>query len=530
MNTVKEDAARTLWVVGHDAPFFLMLTPLRKPGLVSIRSLIPSASFVGCADISVSTVTEYSQDCTPGCLFAALPGTRTHGREHVNQALLGGAAAILTDRPLAEIALPQCIVPDARQVYGRICHGLYAFPSQKLGVAGVTGTNGKTTTTWILRSLLTSASYPTGVIGTIEYTDGIESQPSSLTTPDALTMARVLAAMRDRHTTHAAMELSSHALKQGRAAGVQLDVGVVTNITHDHQDYHESFDDYLNSKAKISTLLKESGTLVLNADDPHCQQLRERIRPEVRVWTFGIASSSDVTASEIQLSPEGTRFRLHFRAESIECRTSLTGMHNVSNCLAAASAALHFGLTLKQIADGLQQAQDVPGRLQKVSCGQPFQVYVDYAHTDDALQRVIDSVRAVTAGRVILVFGAGGDRDRAKRPLMARAASAADHVILTSDNPRSEDPNQIIQEILTGFVGSSIGPVVQIDRKLAIQQAIQFAQPGDAVIVAGKGHEKIQILGDQHIRFDDVEVCQEALRTRSHSLQGMHVHPESVRV
>jgi len=224
-----------------------MFEPLRKPGPVSIRGLIPSASFVGCADISVSAVTEYSQNCTPGCLFAALPGTRTHGREHVKQALLGGAAAILTDRPLAAVSLPQCIVPDARQVYGRLCHGLYAFPSQRLGVAGVTGTNGKTTTTWILRSLLESASYPTGVIGTIEYNDGFQSQPSSLTTPDALTLARVLAAMRDRHTTHAAIELSSHALKQGRTAGLTLDVGVVTNISHDHQDYHESFHDYIRS-------------------------------------------------------------------------------------------------------------------------------------------------------------------------------------------------------------------------------------------------------------------------------------------
>jgi UDP-N-acetylmuramyl-tripeptide synthetase len=507
-----------------------MLTPLRQPGLVSIRSLIPSASFVGCADISVSAVTEHSQDCTPGCLFAALPGTRTHGREHVKQALLGGAAAILSDRPLAEIALPQCIVPDARQVYGRLCHGLYAFPSQRLGVAGVTGTNGKTTTTWILRSLLQSASRPTGVIGTIEYTDGFQSQPSSLTTPDPLTMARVLAAMRDRQTTHAAMELSSHALKQGRAAGLLLDVGIVTNITQDHLDYHESFDDYLNSKARISTLLKPGGVLVLNADDPHCRTLRERVHSQTDVWTFGIENEADVTASDIHLSPEGTRFRLHFRAGSIECRTSLTGLHNISNCLAAASAALHFGLSLEQIANGFEKTADVPGRLEKVNCGQPFQVYVDYAHTDDALRRVIASVRAVTKGRVILVFGAGGDRDRSKRPLMARAACAADHVILTSDNPRSEDPLQIIHEILAGFAGSAIVPAVEVNREYAIHQAIESAQPGDAVIIAGKGHEKVQILGDRRIRFDDVEVCQEALRARPHILQGMHVHPEIVPV
>jgi len=507
-----------------------MFEPLRKPGLVSIRGLIPSASFVGCADISVSAVTEHSQNCTPGCLFAALPGTRTHGREHVKQALQGGAAAILTDRPLAAVPLPQCIVPDVRQVYGRLCHGLYAFPSQRLGVAGVTGTNGKTTTTWMLRSLLESASSPTGVIGTIEYNDGFQSQPSTLTTPDALTLARILAAMRDRHTTHAAIELSSHALKQGRASGLGLDVGIITNITHDHQDYHESFHDYLRSKARISGLIKRGGLLVLNADDPHSENVLERLENDVRVKTFGMEHSADIFATQWQSSAEGTRFRLHSGAEEVDCRLPLVGQHNVGNALAAAAAALHFGLTLRQIAEGLEMFRQVPGRLEKVDCGQPFQIYIDFAHTDDALRRVLTSVREVTRGRIILVFGAGGDRDRAKRPLMGRAATLADDVILTSDNPRTEDPYRIIEEIQEGFRGSVLLPEIEIDRREAIQRAMTRARPEDAVIVAGKGHEQVQILGERRTHFNDVEVCRQILLSLPQSVRGRHVPPVSVPV
>jgi UDP-N-acetylmuramoyl-L-alanyl-D-glutamate--2,6-diaminopimelate ligase len=488
-----------------------MFHPLRQPGFVSLRGLIPSASFVGCADITVSAVTEHSQDCTPGCLFAALPGSKTHGREHVRHALLGGAAAILTDRPLADVSLPQCIVPDARQVYGRLCHGLYAFPSQRLGVAGVTGTNGKTTTTWIVRSLLESASHPTGVIGTIEYNDGMESRPARLTTPDALTIARTLAAMRDRHTSHAALELSSHALKQGRTAGLTLDVGIVTNVTHDHFDYHGNFHDYIRSKARISGHIKRGGLLALNADDPNSENILERLDNDVRVLMYGIDSPADLRAEQIVSGPDGSRFQMVFGTNRTECFTPLVGRHNVSNCLAAASAALHFGLSLEQIALGLETLTFVPGRLERVDCGQPFQVYVDFAHTDDALRRAISAVRTVTAGKVIIVFGAGGDRDKVKRPLMGRAAALADEAIITSDNPRSEDPYHIVDQILSGFSGMGLEPTVLIDRKEAIQAAIRRAQPGDAVIVAGKGHEREQILGDRRIPFDDAAVCREAL-------------------
>lgn len=492
-------------------PLFFMLHPLRQPGAIQLRGLIPSASFVGCADITVNAVTERSQDCTPGCLYAALPGTRTHGREHIGQALLGGAAAILTDRPLAEVSLPQCIVPDARQVYGRLCHGLYAFPSQRLGVAGVTGTNGKTTTTWIVRSLLQSALRRTGILGTIEYNDGQQSVPAPLTTPDSLTLARTLAAMRDRQTTHAAIELSSHALKQGRASGLSLDVAVITNVTQDHFDYHGTLHDYLRSKARIASLLKPGGLLVLNADDANFDNIVERLDQSSRVQTFGIERAADVRAESITLSSSGTRFRMVSGTEAVDCFTPLPGLHNVSNCLAAACAVMHLGLTLEEIAAGLSEFRHVPGRLERIDQGQPFSVYVDYAHTDDALRRALAAVRQTVSGRVLLVFGAGGERDRAKRPLMGRAASAADRVILTTDNPRSEDPYQIVEDILSGYPEQGTQPEILLDRSQAIQQAIRSARSGDAVLVAGKGHEKYQILGDRRLEFDDVAVCREAL-------------------
>lgn len=509
-----EDTVRPVGPLGR-TPFFMPNPSLiRQPGPVSLRGLLPGASFVGCADIAVSAVTEHSGDCTPGCLFAALPGTRSHGRNHIAHALLGGAASILSDRPLADVSLPQCIVPDVRQAYGRICQGLFGFPSRKLGVAAVTGTNGKSTVTWIVRSLLESVSHPTGVIGTIEYNDGLISQPSTLTTPDALTLARWLAAMRDRHTPYAAIELSSHALKQERAAGVAIDVGVITNVTHDHLDYHKNRADYLRSKAKIAGLLKRGGLLALNADDPAHTEILEHIPGDCRVTTFGCDSPADVRGELQSVTSEGTRFRLACGVERIDCFTPLIGKHNVSNSLAAVAAARHFGLTMEQIARGLAETAAVPGRLQRIDGGRDFEVFVDYAHTDDALRRVIHTLRNLTAGRLIVVFGAGGDRDPTKRPLLAQAAAAADLAIVTSDNPRTEDPEQIITQICQGFTLAACRYHRITDRRKAIEAAVELAQPGDKILVAGKGHETTQHIGTELHPFDDAAVCRSAIQQR----------------
>ncbi len=500
-----------------------MFPPSRQPGSVALRGLIPSASFVGCAEIIVSSVAAHSDECTPGCLFATLPGSRTHGKHFIPQALQRGAAAILTDFPLADVSLPQCIVSDVPKAYGQICHGMYGHPSRTMGIAGVTGTNGKTTTTWILRSLLEHASRPMGIMGTIENSDGVTGEPSLLTTPDAMTLARHLAAMRDRGTKYAAIEISSHALDQSRPAGVGLDVAIVTNITHDHLDYHKNLDDYIAAKTRIIDYIKPGGILILNADDQHWEKLLPDQDRRVRVLTYGTSDDADVTVEILEMTSTGSRFRLHYGVERLECETSLVGRHNILNCAAAACGAIHLGLMTEEICVGLKACGPVPGRMEAIECGQAYRVFVDYAHTDDAITHVLETVRHLTSGRTILVCGAGGDRDRTKRPAMGRAASGADHVILTSDNPRSESPESIIEQVLVGFDKEKPEPVIELCRKKAIQSAISLAQPGDTILVTGKGHEKYQMIGDQRIPFDDVAVCRELIQRAHRESQLMNL-------
>ncbi|MDB4732809.1 UDP-N-acetylmuramoyl-L-alanyl-D-glutamate--2,6-diaminopimelate ligase [Planctomicrobium sp.] len=488
-----------------------MLIPLRQPGSVTLRGLIPSASFVGCAEITVSSVASHSDECTPGCLYVTLPGHRTHGKNFIPQALQRGAAAILTDYPLADVSLPQCIVSDVPKAYGQICHGMYGHPSRKMGIAGVTGTNGKTTTTWILRSLLENASRPTGLIGTVEYSDGVQSEPSVLTTPDAMTLARHLAAMRDRETNYAAIELSSHALDQSRPAGIGLDVAIVSNITHDHLDYHQDIESYIAAKSKIVEYIKPGGALILNSDDEHWEKLVPESDRKIGTLTYGFGDEADITGEIVELTATGSRFFIHYGVERMLIDTTLIGRHNVMNCLAATCGAIHLGLTTEEICEGLAACEPAPGRMEAVNCGQDFQVFVDYAHTDDAIKHVIATSRSFTSGKTILVFGAGGDRDKSKRIPMGEAASEADVVVLTSDNPRSESPQSIIKEIHEGFSNRSVEPIIEIDRQVAITKAIQLAAPGDTVLVVGKGHEKYQMIGGQKLTFDDVAVCKNAI-------------------
>lgn len=482
-------------------------TPASIP--VSLRRQFPDASFVGCAEIAVTDATDRSSECSPGCLFAALPGASVHGRAFVAEAVRRGAVAILADTPLPDVSVPQCILPEVRSAYSRLCHTLYAWPSRRLGTVGVTGTNGKTSTAWLTRAILEAAGRRCGLTGTIEYHDGCVATAADLTTPNPRTLARCLASTLRNGGRHAVMELSSHALQQERAAGLELDVAIVTNITQDHFDYHGTAEAYRQAKARIARLLKRGGRVVLNADDPGSRSLLELMPTASQATTFGLAEPADVTASRIETGPDGCRFELHAGIESVACETALIGTHNISNCLAAACAALHFGLSLSEIAAGFRRLNDVPGRLQAVNVGQPFQVYVDYAHTEDALRRAIAAIREITPGRVLCVFGAGGDRDRSKRPRMGAAAANADWVVVTSDNPRSEDPQTIIYDILAGCVASHVH--VDPDRERAIAWALEEARPGDAVLVAGKGHEKIQIIGQERIPFDDAAVCRRHL-------------------
>jgi UDP-N-acetylmuramoyl-L-alanyl-D-glutamate--2,6-diaminopimelate ligase len=380
--------------------------------------------------------------------------------------------------------------------------------------AGVTGTNGKTTVTWLVRELLRSVGRECGLLGTVEYSDGAVTEPSSLTTPDAKTYWDWFASMAHRGTPHAAVELSSHALHQDRAAGSELEVGVVTNITHDHLDYHETHANYVASKSKILSLIRPGGTAVFNQDDPSVDSLRSSVPAGIDVMTFGLCRRAAVTAENIRQSRTGLAFCLSLRGERVETATRLHGRHNVANCLAAAAIAEQFGLSAEEIALGLSQASPPTGRMERIGPESDINVFVDYAHTPDALQHAIETARSMTSQRVIVVFGAGGDRDRSKRPLLGAAATAADIAFVTSDNPRGEDPLQIIEQISAGFDVELCEAYIEPDRAKAIALAISAAEPGDFVLIAGKGHETTQQVGDRLLPFDDRVEASVALSRR----------------
>lgn len=490
---------------------------------ISLRRLFPSASFVGCADIPVTHATEKSAACEPKSLFAAVPGSQTHGIEFLPEALKNGAKAVLTDTPCATSPVPQCIVKNVRAAYAHLCEALYDNPSHKLHTVGITGTNGKTTSTFLTRSILTAAGHPTGLLGTIEYHDGHSAVPSSMTTPDSEIMAEWLARMVHQGTTHATLELSSHALHQSRASGTRLDVAVITNITQDHFDYHQTFEDYVQAKSLILQQLKPGGTLVLNADDPHALALAERA-PGISI-TCGFHPDADLSAEILEESALGTRFRVDVSGRTCEWHTPLLGRHNVSNSLCAAAACIALGVSLEDVAMGIAAQTCVPGRLQRVTPTLRFgttalpsiagllpQVYVDYAHTADALHHSLQTLKRLKPGRLICVFGAGGDRDRSKRPHLAAAAESADIVVVTSDNPRTENPAQIAQEVLQGFASRhSCERHVELDRMSAIRFAIESAGQSDCVLIAGKGHERTQTIGDATLPFDDYQIAADTL-------------------
>ena len=478
---------------------------------ISLKALLPHAQFVGDDDILVTHAAERSDLVSPGVLFAAIPGTRRNGEEFARDAVLRGAEALLLCRELPDLLVPQCLVPDVRRAFALLCDALAGHPSQTLKIAGVTGTNGKTTTTWLIRSILRAAGHQTGVLGTIEYADGARRERAGLTTPDSQILSNWLASMIAAGTTHAAMELSSHALDQGRACGTQLDVAIVTNVTQDHFDYHQNFETYLTAKCRIAEHLKPDGVLVLNADDPGSSTIAKRVDIGGRVVTFGIDHEADVTATILRETTAGTQFVLGCGEGAESVFIPMIGRHNVANALAAAAAAHHFGVPLKTIALGIELLLAVPGRLERVDAGQPFDVFVDFAHTEDALRRCVTNLRQLCAKRVIVVFGAGGDRDRSKRPKMAQAVLGASLIVVTSDNPRTEDPQRIIEDILAGFAPSFPPLHVEPDRKAAITWTLDQAQPGDCVLIAGKGHETEQIIGTQRFPFDDREVVRTAL-------------------
>jgi UDP-N-acetylmuramoyl-L-alanyl-D-glutamate--2,6-diaminopimelate ligase len=439
--------------------------------------------------VELTFVTHDSRQAVPGSLFCCLPGRRSDGHRHAVEAVSRGAVAILCERTL-DVAATQVLVADARLQMGRAAAAFWGHPSRRLEVVGVTGTNGKTTTTWLLRAILETAGRPTGIIGTLA---------GALTTPESPDLQASLAGMVDRATVAVAMEVSSHALAQARVEGVHFSVAVFTNLSRDHLDFHRSMEEYFAVKARLFEP-ERAAAAVVNVDDPHGRLLLDTARIPVRSFSL-----SDV--GDLEVSLEGSTGTWRGR----RLHLPLGGIANVANALAAAGAALELGLDEGAVVDGLATAGSVPGRYQLIECGQPFRVVVDYAHTPDALEQLLVAARAGRTGRVLVVFGCGGDRDMDKRPLMGRvAATLADVVVVTSDNPRQEDPGAILADVVAGASGP--GDVrTELDRRTAIAGALALAGPGDVVLVAGKGHETVQTIGTSSLSFDDREVVAEEL-------------------
>jgi UDP-N-acetylmuramoyl-L-alanyl-D-glutamate--2,6-diaminopimelate ligase len=474
--------------------------------------LLPEAEFIGADDIRPLRCTSDSRRVRPGDLFAALPGDRYDGHQFIAEAIRRGAASVLCERPPVGLEVPCGVVPHVHHAYGRVCQALAGDPSFHLKLIGITGTNGKTTTSCLIASVLLKAGYRVGVAGTLGYFDGQDVESATHTTPPAETLAPLLARMVTNECSHATLEVSSHALAQSRIAGVQLDVACVTNVSRDHLDYHASLDDYRLAKSKLLDYLAPEGFAVVNADDAVALGYLRHFRGPA--LTVGIHRPAEITAAPYELLPSEQTFLLTAGSETVPVRTRMIGIHHIYNCLTATAVGLTYGLDLPTVVRGLEAVDYVPGRLQRIECGQPFSVFVDYAHTPDALAGALRALRKAISGRLICVFGAGGDRDRQKRPLMGQAAEKlADYNVLTSDNPRNEDPHDIIAEIRDGFQQPAAADVI-IDRTEAIHWALSQAQPGDCVLIAGKGHEDYQVIGNERIALDDRQIAEDWLYAR----------------
>ncbi len=473
------------------------------------------------ADPEITGVAHDSRTAEPGDLFAALPGQRFDGRAFAAQAVARGAVAVVGPEPgdaAAGASVPWLVAADPRPLLGPLAARVYGHPDEEMILAGVTGTNGKSTVATLIAAILDAAGRPAGFLGTLGYRFGSRTYAGGHTTPEASDLFRTLRRMRDDGAAAVAMEVSSHALDMGRVAGASFDVAVFTNLTRDHLDYHHDLEEYFAAKRKLFDHLKPGGRAAVNVDDPHGRLLSAEMPDAL---TFG--EGGDVAARDVELSTAGIRGILSTPRGELPFSSALLGRYNLSNLLAAAAAAEALALPHAAIAAAFAAQRPVPGRMEPVDRGQPFPVYVDYAHTDAALEAALRSAREmVGVDRVAVVFGCGGDRDAGKRPLMGKVAGElADLPIATSDNPRSEDPLAILAAVEKGLAASGNARYRLIpDRREAIREAIAAAEPGWAVVVAGKGHEREQQIGDKKLPFSDLEEIGKALEERFGSAVG----------
>lgn len=466
----------------------------------------------------VTSVEYDSRRVKPGSVFVAMKGESSDGNRFIDQAIASGAVAVVTDSGSEPAHGAWAKVKHGRRALAAISANFCRHPAEKLAISGITGTNGKSTTAFLLESILHAAGKKTALVGTIEYHIAGKILPAPHTTPESLDLQRLFREGGDAGTTEAVMEVSSHALAQERTFGLPFDVAVFTNLTRDHLDYHRTMDEYFAAKQVLFEGLgaKPPRAAIINVDDEYGLKLVEFCKQRgSKVITYGI-SNADFHSAKLDIAPNATCFQMITPNETIPVRSPLIGRVNIYNILAASAAAYARGLSAESIAQGIARLARVPGRFERVDCGQPFTVVIDYAHTDDALRNLTALGREFVkekGGRVITLFGCGGDRDRKKRPLMGEAAGrGSDFVVLTSDNPRSEDPLAIIDNAATGLQHSGVKYTIEADRRVAIRIALAEARAGDIVLLAGKGHEKQQVLASGPVPFDDTLVAAEALR------------------
>ena len=483
--------------------------------LKSFLDATPVRQVIGPLDRQVENIAYDSRRVQRHTMFVALRGEKTDGHQFIGQAIDKGASVIVAEREQKDPRVTCLVVENTRTALADFSATFYGHPARKLKLAAVTGTNGKTTTTFLIKHICENAGLRCGLVGTVRYEIGERVLPAIRTTPESLDLQELLAQIASAGCKAAAMEASSHALAQDRTRGLEWDVAVFTNLTQDHLDFHGTMDNYFEAKAKLFTALatqkrKREPFAIVNIDDRYGRQLLDKIDKRVAVVTYGMGTRADFRASNYRAEFSGTSYQLDAHGKSYLVRLPLIGRFNVGNSVAALGAANALGINLRNAVLSLAKAPQVPGRLELVPARRQFQVFVDYAHTPDALGNVLRTLRELEPQRLIAVFGCGGDRDRQKRPLMAEMADRlADYSIITSDNPRKEDPNAIVSEIEKGFRSNHYEKIV--DRTEAINRAVALARPRDIVLIAGKGHETYQEFGDHTIPFDDIQVARRAI-------------------
>ncbi len=483
--------------------------------LKTLLAATPVRQVIGPVDRPVENIAYDSRRVQRNSLFAALRGEKTDGHQFIGQAIDKGASVIVTERENNDPRATCLVVENTRSALADLSAAFYRHPERKLKLAAVTGTNGKTTTTFLIKHICERAGLRCGLVGTVRYEIGERILPAIRTTPESLDLQELLAQIADAGCKAATMEVSSHALAQDRTRGLEWNVAVFTNLTQDHLDFHGTMENYFDAKAKlfsglVSQKKKRKPVAIVNIDDRYGQQLLNKIDKRVAVVTYGMGTRADFRASNYRAEFGATSYQLDAQGKSYLVRLPLIGRFNVINSIAALAAANGLGINLRNAVFSLAKSPQVPGRLELVPAKRQFQVFVDYAHTPDALGNVLKTLRELEPHRLIAVFGCGGDRDRQKRPLMAEMADRlADYSIVTSDNPRREDPDAIITEIEKGFRSNHYEKIV--DRTQAIDRAVALARPRDIVVIAGKGHENYQEFGDFTIPFDDIQVARRAI-------------------